>query len=284
MKLKLNKGFLFLAFISSIILSESLLAEMKEDTVILTIGASFTDGRIPINDDFNSPLGGIAISAGKYLSLHQALIRQKSLSGYVINEAQAGATTFNRLGCNPGPDCGPGFWFGYENQLNRALMRVAVPDPSQPSGVKYNASYAVITIANDCLHSDAFGIPQDQAQPCDTSQLNAYIDRLIAVGQTALNKGITPIYDIMPAWEDIDLSTTAALFGLHWIMNEQQYNELRELHYNRLSSELPGAEVLNIWEGFHPLPDGLHPTDKTTQKAARRIANYIRFHNSGVSE
>ncbi|WHI49446.1 hypothetical protein P3339_13290 [Microbulbifer sp. MLAF003] len=56
MKLKLNKEFLFLAFIGSIILSESLLAEMRDDTVILTIGASFTDGRIPINDDFNSPL------------------------------------------------------------------------------------------------------------------------------------------------------------------------------------------------------------------------------------
>ena len=74
---------------------------------ILVIGASFANGSTPFNDNLEAPLGGIAVGFGSYLSLGDALIRNSTVSGFVINEAQAGATTFDRESCLP-EVCGPG--------------------------------------------------------------------------------------------------------------------------------------------------------------------------------
>jgi hypothetical protein len=170
------------------------------EPAILVIGASMSEAKVPFNDDMKAPLGGISVALGSYLSLGNALVKDPRLPGYVINEAQAGATTFDRSGCNPGPECVDG-WQGYEKQLQMALARVTIPmvPPIR------NARHVVITIANDCLHSDAFGIPQDQTAPCDYAQMNVYIDSLLAVGQQALDAGITPIYDFYPPYSTFDM-------------------------------------------------------------------------------
>ncbi len=70
---------------------------------ILVIGASFENAVTPFNDKLEAPLGGISVNAGSYLSLGNALARTPLLDGFIINEAQAGATTFDRLNCTPGP-------------------------------------------------------------------------------------------------------------------------------------------------------------------------------------
>lgn len=245
---------------------------------ILVIGASFENAVTPFNDRLEAPLGGISVGAGSYLSLGNALARTPLLDGFIINEAQAGATTFDRLNCNPGPGCGPAGWQGYDKQFEKALARVTIRNPADPSQVLfYNADYVLVGTANDCLHADAFGIPQDQSVKCTSGDLNDYVDRLIAPGKAALSIGITPIYCPLPAYDELNLPLMASLYGLRWILNEQEYNEMRDLMSTRLQNELPGALIVNAWENYTPLGDGLHPSPKTVEQAAHRIAQAIRI-------
>ncbi len=248
----------------------------KQQPAILIIGASFSDGRSPINDNMLSPSGSGAVNFGSYLGLGAALIRTRSLPGFVINEAQAGATTFDRLNCNPGPNCSPIGWQGYDKQFDKALARVTVRNPFNPTEVLcYNAKYVVLTIANDCLHSGAFIIPQNETQPCTLEELNAYVDRLIAIGQRALILGITPIYDKYPAYSEINLPLTQQVYRMNWVLDEDEYNELRNLHSTRIADELSDALIVDMWRKFTPISDGLHPNSKTSMRAARRIVRAI---------
>lgn len=235
------------------------------DKPLLIIGASYANASVPFNDNLQAPLGGIAVDFGSYLSLGNALVRTPLLDGHVINEAQAGATTFDRIACNPVCDSLIQ-WQGYDKQLTKALGRVTVP------GGTVNADYVVVTTANDCLHSDAFGIPQQDATPCTEAEMNATLDILIAVGQRALDAGVTPIYDIMPEWGSLDLPYFQTAFGLSWAINEAGYNKLRTLHQSRIASELPNAIQVDMWKNFEHRGDGIHPTDLTVKRAAMRIA------------
>jgi hypothetical protein len=243
------------------------------EPAILMIGASTVDARTPFNDEMIPALGGISVANGSFLSLGNALVRNRKLPGFIINEAQAGATTFDRRDCIPGPDCGPAFWLGYDKQFTRALTYVTMSDPENPGHVIYNADYVVIIKANDCMHSAAFDMPQDQATLCSLEEVNGYIDRLISVGQRALDAGITPIYDVFPRWDDLDIDKPA--FGLLWRIDEFGYNEMRNLHMTRIAEEMPEAILLDMWKGFVPMADGLHPNYKTAKKAAARIAKAI---------
>lgn len=248
----------------------------KQQPAILVIGASFSDGRSPINDNMLSPSGGGAVNFGSYLALGAALTRIHRLPGFIINEAQAGATTFDRLSCNPGPDCSPIGWQGYDKQFDKALARVTVRNPLNPAEVLcYNAQYVVLTIANDCLHSGAFLIPQSETQPCTQDELTVYINKLIAVGQRALDLGITPIYDKYPAYSEMNLLIAQQLYGMEWILDEKQYNELRDLHNTRIAADLPDALIVDMWRKFTPTNDGLHPNSKTSMRAAHRILRAI---------
>ena len=238
---------------------------------LLVIGASYAEAKTPFNNGL-APLGGIAVGFGSYLSMGEALTRQPDLPGYVINEGQAGATTFARQYCPPGaPTCGPAAWDGYLTQLQHALARVATP----PNFNQYNAKYVVILTPNDCLHSDASGIPQAQAQPCTGAQMNQVADRLIEVGNFALSKGITPIFDIYPKYEKLDLNLFRSLFGLNWVINQADYNSLRHLTRMRIKAELPTAIQLDIWKDFVHVGDGIHPTLETARKAAKVIAKEL---------
>jgi len=108
--------------------------------------------------------------------------------------------------------------------------------------------------------------------------MNAYVDRLIAVGQQALNAGLTPIFDVAPAYTDLNLPLTAKVFGLSWIADSVGYNAMRDLRIARIPAELPGAVVLDMWANFQHMGDGIHPNDKTARKAAAVISQYIIQH------
>jgi len=225
---------------------------------LLIIGASFAEGKTPFNNG-TAPLGGIAAEFGRYLSLGQALTRNHKLPGLVINEAQAGASTFARFACATGsPTCGPASWDSYQTQFDRAVRRVALP----PSFTSHSAKYVVITVANDCLHADAFGVPQTASKPCTVNDMNASVDRMIAVGKSALSKGITPIFDVYPAYESLDLPLFKSLHGLQWVISEWEYKHFREMQRARIRAELPGAIELDIWQQFSHNGDGLHPATK----------------------
>lgn len=238
---------------------------------LLVIGASYGEGKTPFNNGV-APLGGISVGFGSYLSLGQALTRMPQLPGYVINEAQGGASTFARSYCAPGAStCGPAAWDSYSTQLQRALARVATP----PAFTSYNAKYVLIVMPNDCLHADAFGIPQSVAQPCSMAQLNQVADRLIAVGNQARSAGLTPIFDVMPAYRKLNLPLFRDSFGLAWVIGEADYNALRHVTSSRIRSEVPGAIVLDIWRDFEHVGDGIHPTPESARRAAQAITREL---------
>ncbi|TAK96520.1 MAG: SGNH/GDSL hydrolase family protein [Aquabacterium sp.] len=238
---------------------------------LLIIGASYAEGKTPFNNGV-APLGGISVGLGSYLSVGQALTRNPLLPGYVINEGQAGATTFGRSNCAPGAStCGPATWDGYAVQLQKALARVAVP----PNFTTYNAKYVLIMPPNDCLHADAFGVPQATTQPCSAAQINQVADRLIAVGNQAHAAGLTPIYGAMPTYKQLDLPLFRNLYGLAWVIGEADYGAMRAITSARIRSEVPGAIVLDIWKDFAHIGDGIHPTPETARRAAHIIAQSL---------
>ncbi|MEW6707742.1 MAG: SGNH/GDSL hydrolase family protein [Pseudomonadota bacterium] len=238
---------------------------------LLVIGASYSEGKTPFNNGV-APLGGMSVGLGSYLALGQALTRSELLPGHVINEAQGGSGTFARPYCAPGAaSCGPAGWESYQTQLEKALARVAVP----PAFASHNARYLVVTMPNDCLHADAFGIAQSLSQPCTPAQMNASVDRMVALGQSALARGITPIFDVHPRYRQLNLPLFRDLSGLAWVIGEADYNTLRELMRTRLKAELPQAIVLDMWKELEHIGDGIHPDAATVKRAARAIAQEL---------
>ncbi|MES2262240.1 MAG: SGNH/GDSL hydrolase family protein [Pseudomonadota bacterium] len=239
---------------------------------LLLIGASYTEGKTPFNNGI-APQNGRAVGYGSYLSLGQALTREQQLPGYIINEAEAGAGTFTRFQCPPGSaTCTAAVWDSYMTQFERALKRVALP----PTFTSYNAKYVVITISNDCLHAGAMGVPQPQSMPCTLNDMHATVDRLVALGNFAISKGITPIFDEYPKYEDLDLALFHTSSGVQWVIGEPDYNMLKDLVHSRLAAELPGAIQLDIWKDFTHFGDGLHPNPDTAQKAAKALAKQLK--------
>jgi lysophospholipase L1-like esterase len=237
---------------------------------VLIIGASYANASTPINDNLDAPLGGIAVGLGDFLSLGNALVRNRKLSGHVINEAQAGATTLDRIACNP--VCVQGVeWQGYDKQLTKALSRVSFGVPAI-----INADYVIISFANDCLHSDAFGIEQGDTAPCEIAEINALADRYIALGQRILGLGLTPVFIKAPTYEQLDLQLFAQLAGLLWATDKSHYDELTSVVQSRIENELPDAVQLNAWKKFAHLGDGIHPNRKSTVRAAKHIAKFVR--------
>lgn len=268
---KTSVKFLIPALLATLYSAGSFAHDKSDESAILIIGASYANASTPIFNDLQAPLGGTAVNSGRYLSLGDALVREKRLSGHVINEAQAGATSFPRLACFPGPACvGPG-WEGYDRQLDRALRRVT-------SGTTVFADYVVIARGNDCNHPDAFGIPMDQTSECTEQQMNESIDNYIAVAKKAQALGITPIMALAPEYNRVDFEKFRQALGWSWIISESSYNTYSQLRADRIRSELPDAILIDMWAGFEHISDGLHPNRKTTQRAAKRIAKAIKKH------
>lgn len=250
-------------------------AAVDPEPAILIIGASFANGVTPFNDAMDAPLGGICVNFGRYLSIGSAVVRDPRLAGFVINEAEAGATTFDRDACST-VGCGPAGWHGYSTQLYKALARVAVPDPEQPGRtLRYDADHVIISMPNDCLHADAFGVPQEFAMPCNEPELDAVVTRLIAVGAVALDHGITPVFEVYPDWTSLDFERFRQLFGVAWTIDETGYTYLRSQHLTRITNELSGSVVVDPWRNFVHLGDGLHPSPETATTAARELVQVI---------
>jgi hypothetical protein len=270
---------LFLATILTIstFLNFTYANDIYEKPLIL-IGASYANGKTPFNEGTTAPIFGTAVGNGSYLDLNQAFIRRNE---YVVNEAQAGATTFEREGCLISPECGPGKWDSYETQLSRALARVFSPATDQ-----FNAEFVIISLPNDCLHPDAFGIPLAQTTPCNLQDIQDVANRMEAVATTVLSLGMTPVFTKYPRYQDLDLPFAQQTFGFPWIIDEANYNLLRNTLETRLSN-IPGAVfVRGAWRGFRPLRDeygnlvdGLHPDFATVRHAANRILARIKDFN-----
>jgi len=258
--------------VSMLCVQASFAQDNSVDFPLLVIGASYSEGKTPYNNGI-APRGGISVASGSFLSLGQALTRHKKLPGFVVNEAQAGATTFTRPFCPPSaPSCTAAVWEGYQVQLQKALTRVALP----PTFTQYNAKYVVITTANDCLHPGASGIPQPQSLPCTQAQLNEVVDRLIAVGRFALTKGVTPVYDVWPRYERLDLELFRQQNNLQWVISEADYNLLRDLGRQRIAAEFPEALVIDMWRRFVHVGDGIHPDYGSVEDAADIVVKALR--------
>lgn len=248
---------------------------------VLLIGSSYENGTTAIDADSIGALGGAAVGFGSYLSLGDALIKDllPGIGGLTINEAAVGSTTFDRfscfeLACLPG-----GKMLGYLNQYNRALQRVALRDPLNPASiVGYNAKYLFIGVPNDCIHSDAFGVPQARTTPCTSVEINAAADKIIEVAKDALSRGITPIIPVHPTYKSLNLSLVQQGLGLIWVANELQYNQIRDIFRTRFAAELPGALVIDLWANLVHRGDGIHPDLTTMKRAARTLKLIIRRH------
>ena len=240
---------------------------------ILVIGASYANGKTPFNMGLSAPLLGLAVRNGSYLSLGDALIREHREDGFVINEAQGGATTFERPSCRfalYGDACGTAVFDSYTTQLQRAMARVR-----SVVTLELNADYVVIEVPNDCMHSDAFGIPESQTSECTEDDMQAVADRMIGVGQLALSQGLTPIYGGLAPLEGIDLELLQQSSFLLWTISPANYERLREIMHDRITADLPGALFVDYWAGYEHIGDGTHPSIKTARRAARRILSAI---------
>tara|TARA_B110001454_G_scaffold219057_1_gene249561 strand:+ start:1083 stop:1904 length:822 start_codon:yes stop_codon:yes gene_type:complete len=236
---------------------------------LIVIGASYASAKTPYTGA-SAPLGGTAVNGSAYLSLGDALVREKSLPGFVVNEGQAGATSFARQDCNATTCQSPG-WDSYLTMFNKALPRVLAP----PTFSSFGAKYVVITIPNDCLHAGAFDQPQSLTTPCTLQQIDESIDRMIAVGQSVISMGLTPVFDNYPKYNDLDLNHFKNTFGLPWVIDQTSYNKLRNRYKNRIQSELPNAIQVDVWKNFTHIGDGIHPNVETAKKAAKLLANAL---------
>ena len=141
--------------------------------------------------------------------------------------------------------------------------------------VGYNARYVYFSLANDCIHSGAAGVPQAQSAPCSQQEIDELVDRVIEVAEDAMDVGLVPVFSRYPAYNDINLSIQAAATGLTWYANESQWNAIADTFEDRIADELPGAILVDAWRHMEVLPDGLHPTPKSANKAAKRIREAI---------
>lgn len=249
------------------------------DSPILVIGASYAQGKLPLNDDMQGPFGGSSVGFGSYMDFGDALSHQGK---FVVNEAQAGATATDRQMCLA-TICLPVGWLGYANQLSKALARVAIPDPADPTQVlAYNAQYVYFGLVNDCMHSGAAGVPQLESEPCDEAEVEDFLNEVLDAAADATAAGLTPIFPKYPDYGDIDLSIQAAATGLTWYANEEQWNLLSQMWHERIAEELPDAIIVDAWANLQTLPDGLHPTPRSANRAARRVVKAIAIHECGA--
>lgn len=222
---------------------------------VLMIGASLNNGDTPID----GVLGGIKVGLGSYHDLGTTLAHALILTegrGYVVNEAEAGATTFARA------DRG---WSSYLEQFDRAKQRVGYYLTGQA-----NAEYVYIGISNDCLHSGNAEVDLIQPAPCTADEIDATVARLVEVGQAVIDDGMTPVYPQYPAFESIDLIAMGQASGFVWTIDQGSYDYLAESYVSAVS-ELPGVVITNPWRGMSTI-DGIHPDADSARKGGMRVA------------
>lgn len=256
--------------------------EVPETLPLLIVGASYANGHSPFDGDLSSPLLGLAVGSAQYISLGDALIRNRSHSGYVVNEAQASATTFDRESCRTAlyaGGCSTAEFDGYQTQVLRASSRVL----SLTTG-EYNAEYVIVTAPNDCLHSDAFGVPEADTRQCDEEDMQDVADRMVEIGQLVLGLGMTPIFAPYPSVDSVDLELFRQSSLLEWTITPTGYQMLNDTVMNTIATELPEAMVIDYWADFEHIGDGIHPDLATVEKAAATILEGIGYNVINVDE
>lgn len=242
---------------------------------ILMIGTSYFDGKTRIDDNGYAALGGISVGNGSYLSLGNALIRNKELNGFIINEANVGSTTFERYSCLHNTCYKKGKILGYTEQFNNILKRVAVPNSQNI----YNAKYLIIGFPNDCIHSDAFGIPQLETQLCDKNSFKKTVDNITEIIERANNIGLTIIIPIPPKYKNLDLKIVQKQLNMVWVIDKKNYNEYVQFYLNKILAKTPYVNFLNIWKNFEHRGDGIHPNKNTVEYASKKIVKFIKNHS-----
>lgn len=249
--------------------------ESPETLPVLIVGASFANGKAPFDGDLSSPLLGLSVGTGQYISLGDALIRNRTHSGYVVNEAQASATTFARESCRTAlyaGGCSTAETDSYQTQVLRASSRVY----SLASGA-YNAEYVVVTAPNDCLHSDAFGLPESDAKQCDEEDMQDVADRMVEIGQLVIGLGMTPVFAPYPDVSTIDLELFRQSSLLEWTISPTDYQMLNNIVMTTLASDLPDGLIIDYWAEYAHIGDGIHPDLATVENAADMILEGIGY-------
>jgi len=265
-----------------------------EKPVVLLLGASYDNGEsgfdpVFLNQDLNGdgkrdvvfegPYFGGAVNAGKYLPLRDAL-QIMHLQRGLITTARGGSTTFRRYSFLPvcadkfSPACwfqGPTEWLSYDEQLTRALGQVTLPDGS------VSASHAVIGLANNCLHSNAFENNPALTQPCTQSDFDAHAQTLVDLSRKLLAAGITPVFYNYPPYGQLDLALSSQVYGFVWTIDKMGYKSLTTTRDNALRA-VPGVIIVNnAFDGFFAHNgDGLHPNAFTMLRAAKDIVERIK--------
>jgi hypothetical protein len=248
-------------------------ATAAEPVLVGIIGSSYENSSPPINDAGESPFFyGMAVNSGRFNDLGQNL----SAWGidYVINEAESGATTFSRPGCSA-TECTTAVWSSFDTQYSRLKARTF-----NPAVGKADVDYLYMGLSNDCLHSDAFGLPQNDAVTCTNSDRDLVVAEYVRLAEQAVLDGMTPVYSTLPEYDSLNLPALEAL-GIVWTVDKWRYSVLRYQLYNALTM-VPGTVVLcdtydNIQVGW----DGIHPTQQSMNLAGKRVARAILNHKSG---
>jgi hypothetical protein len=248
-------------------------AAVAEPVLVGIIGSSYENSSPPINDAGESPFFyGMAVNSGRFNDLGQNL----SAWGidYVINEAESGATTFSRPGCST-TECTTAVWSSFDTQYSRLKARTF-----NPAVGKADVDYLYMGLSNDCLHSDAFGLPQNDAVTCTNSDRDLVVAEYVRLAEQAVLDGMIPVYSTLPEYDSLNLPALEAL-GIVWTVDKWRYSVLRYQLYNALTM-VPGTVVLcdtydNIQVGW----DGIHPTQQSMNLAGKRVARAILNHKSG---
>ena len=219
-------------------------------SVLGVIGASFADCRAPVD----SPLMGVGYAGCSYEALAVKLQKNRLLDALNIT-VQSTA-----LGGGYSHDVPGTGWNGFLTQYNEMMARTFWFD-----GVP-RLKYLLISIPNDCLHSVL----------CSQEQmLNGYIANIKQVANLAGQAGVTVIINGYPEWQDLDMNLAALVFGLNNVIDESNYNILKNLHASELSV-LPGVIYITPWKDNFNTIDGLHPKEEHVKTAAKLIAKEIK--------
>ena len=221
-------------------------ADPIEGKPILIVGASLGNGIGPKDFPFST-------NFGSYCDIGCALQRKDR---FVLNGAQGGAATEDYTTTLFGP---PISFDGYQKQFEW-VTGVAF---NFVTG-EFNADYLLILMTNDCISGAS------SPSPCTLAEVNAFLDIQIDVGQQALDFGIIPVFDIYPAYADMNLQGFLDL-GIPWVIDEAGWNQMRDLHMTRIAAELPGATQVDMWKDYSHLGDGLHPDVETAEAAGERV-------------
>ena len=242
---------------------------------ILMIGSSYINSKTRIDDNGIASLVGLSVGSGSYYSLGDALLRNRRLNGLIVNEGNVGATTFDRFSCLNDYCLSGGKLLGYQSQFENVLKRVAIYEPNNSIPIAYNAKYIIIGVSNDCIHSDAFGIPQSDTKMCSNQDIDESINKIIDVANNSLEVGIIPLISILPKYSNLDLKLLKQGLNLNWVIDKKTYKKYRKKLIFKIKNELGKKYILNIWNNFSHRGDGIHPNRKTVEHASKQVVKKL---------